>query len=314
MILCVLRTLMDVDDRIVLIDTHYQQRWGHTASYLINEPEGAAFVETGTTHAASLLLAALAQRQVAREAVQYVIVTHIHLDHAGGAGELLHHLPNAKLVVHPRGARHMIDPQRLINSSRQVYGEAFDRIYGTIHPVAENRLIIADDTTEITVGRRRLRFIATEGHAKHHFCVWDPDHHGLFSGDALGISFREFDVGEHSLIFPATTPTQFDPEVACLAIERLAQLQPRWIYLTHFGPLPWRPQWAETLQQGVRYFASWAYRGVPLADTMSQWLLETAQSFGCQLPPSQMRALLSLDIELNVQGLSHWAASKNPSS
>ncbi|MBF0159091.1 MAG: MBL fold metallo-hydrolase [Magnetococcales bacterium] len=302
-----------VDDHIILIDTYYQ-RPGHSASYLVHDSGEAAFIETGTSHAVPLLLAALEQHHIARDQVKYVIVTHIHLDHAGGAGALLRHLPNAQLVVHPRGVRHMVQPQRLIDSSRQVYGDRFDRLYGTIHPVAEDRVIVATEDTEIILGSRSLRFLDVQGHARHHCCVWDERHRVLFSGDAFGISFREFDVADQILIFPATTPTQFDPDAACQAIERIVQWQPRCVCLTHFGTIAWQQRWADDLQQGIRYLAQLAHDQDTLADRINQWLIDRAVAFGCHLSLAQMQQLLALDMDLNVQGLTHWFASNAPSS
>src|SRR5690606_20245617 len=141
------------------------------------------------------VMEALQARGLAAEDVAYVCVTHVHLDHAGGAGALMHRLPCARLVVHPRGARHMADPSRLVASARAVYGEVeFARIYGDIRAVDAARIVEAPDGLVLELNSRPLRFLDTPGHARHHYCIFDEVSRSFFTGDTFGLSYREFDV------------------------------------------------------------------------------------------------------------------------
>lgn len=223
------------DAGIFLIDTGYQ-RPGFDAAYLIVEKDSAAFVDTGTAHNVPRLLAALDQAGVAREAVEYVCVTHVHLDHAGGAGALLRALPQARLVAHPRGAAHLVDPTRLIESATAVYGEErFRREYGRIDPVDATRVIEAVDGLRLALKGRELSFMDTPGHARHHYCVYDGASAGLFTGDTFGLAYPEFSSERGAFVFPTTTPVQFDPDAWWVSLSRLMALKPRHAYLTHFG-------------------------------------------------------------------------------
>ena len=177
------------------IDTGFH-RPRFDAAYLMVEAGRAAFIDTGTNHAVPRLLAALAATGLAPEAVDWLIVTHVHLDHAGGAGLLLRSLPNARFVVHPRGARHMIDPSALYEGARAVYGdEEMARSYGKLFAVPAERVVSPVDGETLALAGRPLHFIDTPGHARHHHCIWDERSRGMFTGDTFGLSYREFDVG-----------------------------------------------------------------------------------------------------------------------
>ena len=189
---------------------------------------------------------------LARERVRYVIPTHVHLDHAGGAGLLMRALPNAKLVVHPRGARHLIDPGKLIAGASAVYGaDAVQRMYGEIAPVPEARVIVADDGLRLPDGDGALEFIDSPGHARHHFCVWDAASRGFFTGDSFGLSYREFDTAAGPFVMPTTTPVQFEPEAWRQTLARLLAYAPQWMYLTHYGRVGEVPRLARELGDGI---------------------------------------------------------------
>ena len=196
---------------VTAIDSGYV-RENMAACYLLEAGAEVAFIEAGTNNSTPRLLETLQSRGWNAGQVKYVIVTHVHLDHAGGAGSLMQSLPNATLLVHPYGARHMIDPARLEAGSRAVYGdELFDRLYGELVPVPEARTRAMQDGETVGLGSRRLRFIDTPGHARHHFCVHDSQTNGWFTGDTFGLSYREFDTSNGAFMIPTTTPVQFDP-------------------------------------------------------------------------------------------------------
>lgn len=210
-------------DGITCIDTGYY-RDELAACYLIEHAGRAAFVDTGTQPAVPRLLQLLENRKLPLDAVDYIIPTHVHLDHAGGAGELMRRMPNAKLVIHPRGARHMIDPSVLEVSAMSVYGEAdFKNMFGELIPVPEERIISAPDNFELDFNGRRLLIRDTPGHARHHFCIYDELSGGFFAGDTFGISYRELDTDVGAFILPTTTPVQFEPEAWLSSLDMLMQ-------------------------------------------------------------------------------------------
>ncbi len=220
---------------ITCVDTGYF-RPRLAACYLIEQGDQAAFVDTGTSRTTPRLLELLRIRSIVPESVAYVMPTHVHLDHAGGAGALMSQLPNAKLVVHPRGARHMIDPSKLIAGAKAVYGDAaFRERFGEIIAVPEERVVIANDGFTLDLNGRSLLFLDTPGHARHHYSIFDGISKGFFTGDVFGLSYREFDTAAGAFIFPTTTPVQFDPDAWHASLDRLLSYAPELMFLTHFG-------------------------------------------------------------------------------
>ncbi|OYY94956.1 MAG: MBL fold metallo-hydrolase [Hydrogenophilales bacterium 28-61-23] len=299
---------------IVTLDAEYL-RPGLAAIHLIVERGRAAIVDTGTNAAVPHTLAALAGLGVAPEAVDFVIVTHVHLDHAGAAGAFLAACPNAKLVAHPRGARHLIDPSKLVRGSIAVYGEAvFHALYGEIVPAPVERVIEADDGFVLDFNGRRLEFIDTPGHARHHFCIHDLASNSLFTGDTFGISYREFDVDGRPFIFPTTTPVQFEPDALHASIDRLIARNAAAAYLTHYGRIENLPALAPDLHALIDEFVALALAapgagaarqdGLKLA--LGDLLMARLRAHGCGLDESTCRDLLANDVELNSQGLLDW--------
>jgi len=290
-------------------------RPGLASIHVIAQAGHAALVDTGTRHSVPHLLASLAELCIRPEAVDYVIATHVHLDHAGAAGALLAVCPNARLVVHPKGARHLIDPAKLIAGSMAVYGEAlFAQLYGEITPVPAERVIEADDGYTLDFHGRALTFIDTPGHARHHFCIHDDSSNSLFTGDTFGISYREFDVDGQPFIFPTTTPVQFEPEALHASIDRLMALNPTAAYLTHYGRVTGLPRLAAALHALIDAFVrltlaveeEGAARHGALKTAVEACLFDAARAHGCCLEEERMRALLAGDVELNTQGLLVW--------
>lgn len=307
---------------IAIIDTHYL-RPGFAASYLVVDHGRAAFIDTGPGSAVAHLLAALKEQQLDPACVDYIIVSHIHLDHAGGAGELLQQLPNAKVVVHPQGARHLIDPSKLEASAKEVYGEEeFKRIFGTIVPIPQERLLEMEDNQSLPLGQRTLTLLDTPGHSKHHLCVWDAAHKVIFTGDTMGISYREFDTPHGILIFPATTPVQFDPTAIHKSIDRLAAFQPEWACLTHFGPVLFNRWLADDLHRqidrmkalalGARHFGQ-PERRERLMMGIDKVLVSRMGRINCEhISREERERLLKPDILLNAMGLETWLDRTNP--
>jgi len=301
-----------------LIDTHYV-RPEQAGAWLLEHRGRAAFVECNTSLAVPHLLAALEARGLAREAVDWVFVTHVHLDHAGGAGALLRELPNARLVVHPAGAKHMIDPRALIAGATAVYGpERMAELYGEILPVDAQRVTTPDDGEIIELAGRPLVALHTPGHAWHHMAVHDPHGEGVYSGDVFGLAYRALHTPRGPFLFPTTAPTQFAPEPMLASIERIVALEPRWIFLTHFGAIPWDPRLAEDLR---RFVHDWtekaravvaehpegAQRQAAMEAGLRHTLSRHYRALGGGVDKDVFEQWMQLDVEINAQGLVYWA-------
>ena len=302
----------DLPDAVSCIDTLYQ-RPGLAACYLIESAGEAAFIDTGTAHTAAGLLELLAQKGIAPGQVKYVIPTHVHLDHAGGSGQLMQLLPSAQLVVHPLGARHLIDPSKLIAGATAVYGEEnFKKLYGELLPVAAKRVVEAADGLTLALGGRRLHCLDTPGHARHHLCVYDEQSHGIFTGDTFGLSYREFDTAKGAFILPTTTPVQFEPEAWHASLDRLLGVNPDCLFLTHFGRLTEPRRLADALHQGLEDYVAIACRADPdrrnleIKAGLLDWTLAGLNAHGCRLSNEEIQRLLAMDLELNTQGLEIW--------
>ena len=303
----------DFEHGITAIDTDYMGPM-IDASHLIVEGDRAAFVDTGTGYAVPRLLETLKAKDLAPGQVDYVLVTHVHLDHAGGAGKLVQALPHAKVVVHPRGARHMANPEKLIAGAKAVYGEkSFDELYGEIPPIEESRLHIVEDGEILELGGRPLEFIHTEGHARHHYCIVDGRADAIFAGDCFGVSYRVFDTHCGEFIFPTTTPVQFDPRAAHATVDRLMSYSPNAIFVTHYSRVAELERLAQDLHECLDGFVHLARARAASADReglmrqdMYRFLSERLDEHGFDPDTERRRALLELDITLNVQGLSVW--------
>lgn len=306
-------SLLDAAYGIHVIDTGFQ-RPRFDAAYLIVESGHAAFIDCGTKHSVPRMLAALADAHLAVENVDWLILTHVHLDHAGGAGALMTHLPNAKLVVHPRGARHMIDPSKLWAGATAVYGEEeMQRSYGELVPVPAGRVVEAPDGFAVNLAGRTLRFLDTPGHAKHHNAILDERSGSVFSGDTFGLSYREFDTQRGAFIIPTTSPVQFDPDALHASIRRLVALDPPAIHLTHYGPVADVRRLGDDLHETIDAMVALAhrhagdlYRHAALAESIAQLYVERVHAHGCALSVEAIRDLLAIDMELNAQGLEVW--------
>ena len=284
------------------------------ASHLIQENGRAAFVDTGANSSVPLLLDALQRCNVDIADVDYVFLTHVHLDHAGGAGLLMQALPKAKAVLHPRGAPHMIVPDKLIKGAQAVYGEeAFAEMYGIIQPIAEARVIIVDDEQEVSLGGRDFRCLFTEGHARHHYCLVDPQSEGVFTGDSFGLSYRELDTANGEFIYPTTTPVHFDPAEAHKAIDRVMQQNPQQLYLTHYSRVTELERLADDMHKRIDDFVDIAerhandkHRTAAMHASMFAYLIGELKLHGFEGDTDRAHAILDLDIRLNTMGLEFW--------
>lgn len=301
------------------IDCHYLGRPGFAAAYLIIEGDRAAFVENNTTHAVPYLLAALKRAGLSPEQVEYALVTHVHLDHAGGSSALLEACPNATLVAHPRAARHLVDPSRLVASATAVYGEeAFRRMYGEIRPIPQARVRTAEDGLRLTFGSRELTFFHTRGHANHHLCIHDSKSNGIFTGDAFGLAYPAL---QHrgTFAFPSTSPTDFDPGEARAVVRQIAGWGADRVFPTHYGEHEDVAGIASQLLEDLDFSAalhdevarpdlSPQAREAHCRAALEKRFAERLQRRGIASDEA-VRDLLALDLDLNAQGIA-WAAGR----
>jgi glyoxylase-like metal-dependent hydrolase (beta-lactamase superfamily II) len=304
---------IDMEHGITAIDTGFFRPL-FDASHLIVERGRAAFVDVGTNQSLPLLLDALQRQGMAREAVDWIILTHVHLDHAGGAGELLRHLPNARVWLHPRGVRHMVDPAQLMAGATAVYGaEVVQRTYGTLVPIAPDRIVEARDGDVIELAGRPLRALDTPGHARHHISIWDEASRAIFPGDTFGLSYREFDGPNGPFILPTTSPVQFEPDALRASIERMLAFDPLAMVLTHYSRIGDVARLGAGLIEQIAAMTAISRAVDGLADRhermkagLADLYVARAAAHGCGLPETQVRELLAMDIELNAQGLGIW--------
>lgn len=305
---------IDYEFGISAIDSGYlRTRLG--AIHLIVEKGRVAVVDCGVNGSVPLVLRALRDRGLRAEDVDYVILTHIHLDHAGGAGLLMSKLPNARLTVHPRGARHMIDPRKLIEGTLAVYGEAHMRdLYGDILPVPAERVIETPHEATIRHGGRELAFFDTPGHARHHVSVRDAKSGHVFSGDTFGLSYRELDCDGRQFVIPTSSPVHFDPPAAHRSVDLIAGLKPAAVYVTHYSQVRDIDRLADDMHRLIDAYVALARsaggadpaRHTRLKEGMTAIVLAEAQRQGWRLSPEAVIEVFAGDIELNAQGLGIW--------
>lgn len=302
-----------LNDGIIAVDTEYARPL-QDASHLIIEGGRAAFVDTGTNDSVPLLIDALHQQDLDVADVDFVFLTHIHLDHAGGAGLLMQALPNAQCVVHPRGAAHMVDPTRLIQGTEAVYGvEQTRAMYGDIQAIEASRCLIPVDEQWIDLNGRALQALYTEGHALHHYSLNDPSSRGVFTGDSFGVSYREMDTAAGEFIFPTSTPTHFDPDAAHVSVDRIMGCEPEQLYLTHYSRVRDLDRLAADMHAGIDAYAEMALASKDADDLqavigalMTDHLKARAREHGFSGDDETLQSILEIDILLNTKGLISW--------
>ena len=304
----------DLGYGINLIDAEYLYP-GVVAVYLVQQGDELAIIETGTANCTANILTVIESLGFSPDNVSYIIPTHVHLDHAGGAGKLMQLCNNAQLVIHPYGARHMIDPSKLIAGTIAVYGEKiFKELYGELIPVDASRIIEAPDEFELRIGDRRLEFLDTPGHARHHFCVYDEGSQGFFTGDTFGLSYQQLTTEAGPFIFPTTTPIQFDPPALLQSIDRLLAKNPKQMYLTHYGNIQPTDAIVMQLKRRVHDLTQIAIaekhsngsRLQNIENRLEDYLLQELTTMHCHQSMEFCKQFLANDIKLNAQGLDIW--------
>ena len=309
--------LTDYDHGISALDSGFH-RPRLDAIHLMLQDGHAAIIDTATTHSVPLVLEALAAKGLTAENVDYVILTHIHLDHAGGAGELMRIMPNARLVVHPRGSRHMADPAKLWAATVAVYGrELAERNYGVIVPIPTERIIEATDGLKLDFRGRTLTLYDAPGHAKHHVVIHDSLSGHAFTGDIFGLGYEELLTDGKRYCFPTSSPTQFDPPAMHASVDRIVGLKPGAVYVTHYAQVKDVPRIATDLHRLIDAHADLADRAVAaglsgparhafLKDGVGKIITDERDRQGWRLSDAEVLRVFELDHELNAQGLGDY--------
>lgn len=308
-------TPVEMGNDVWLIDLFEQNRPFRTGAYLI-EDEKLTLIETGSALSHDVLISGLAARGYTPSDLDYVIVTHVHLDHAGGAGHLMEKAQNAKLVVHPRGARHMIDPTKLWEGTRMVYQDKITEYFGSIKPVSKEQILIMEHGEKLDIGNRTLTFFDSPGHAKHHFTILDPVSNALFAGDAMGVRYhRQFTNWDFEFIMPSSSPVDFDPEAVHKTLAFLEEQPFKWVYHAHFG----RSLKEEAITHTNRVTDEFAkliadhyhpgITGPEFENALRAWVIRDLKQRGLQ--PGKIEAL-NLDMTLDSLGLIYYYEHKKP--
>ncbi len=305
-----------------LIDCHYIYPQ-FAGAYLVTDLDRAFFVDNNTSHAVPFLLKELNRQGMDPSQVEYLIITHVHLDHAGGSSALLEACPQAKILAHPKAAQHIIDPSKLIRSARQVYGDKhFEALYGKIKPIPTERVRVISDGEEIQFGTRCLRFFYTRGHANHHLCIMDSGDSGsggVFTGDAFGVAYPALQ-RNGLLIFPSTSPTDFDPVEANISLQKIVDSGAKRAFLTHFGEITAIQEAAQQMLRHLEFHEELLNRAIqgsiqPGESLESFCLQEVTQYFKNVLEKQGLASdsdawkILTPDIQLNAAGIA-WVAKK----
>lgn len=297
-----------LSDHLYIIDLKPVGLENFIASYVLKGEKTTVIVETGPTCSIPNLLAGLQEIEVKNEEVDYVAVSHIHIDHAGGAGTLIRHLPNAKLIVHAKGAPHIVKPEKLWEQSKQVLGEVAIA-YGEIEPVPKDRVVTSSEGTVLALGGSlRLKVLETLGHASHHLAYFENETQGIFQGDAAGIYFPQLDV-----TIP-TSPAPFHFELTMASLEKLMQLRPKRLYYTHFGPVENAVERLKRYQAQLKLWAEIVSEAVKRGDTpesIYQQILEHDPQMRVAIPFIKEHMVLRRGVMMqNIHGYVEYFKNK----
>ncbi|NND81097.1 MAG: MBL fold metallo-hydrolase [Gammaproteobacteria bacterium] len=283
--------------------------------HLLREGDRIAIIDTGTQFSAPQVTAALHKLGLNHQHVDLIILTHIHLDHAGGAGTLMQQCPNAQLVVHKKGARHMAHPEKLIAGATAVYGEqGFQNLYGEVTPIDEQRMLQPEDEAILDFAGRPLQFIDSPGHASHHHCIIDQQSNSIFTGDTLGVGYRALRNDEHAFVAATTTPVQFNPVALHKSIDRVMSYEPEHLYLTHYSHVTPSARIVAGLHEQIDDFVALTEQAAEAGDAFEAQLASLLHDYLVRrclnelpgLDPETAKHWLKLDADLNAQGLAFW--------
>lgn len=309
-----------LSNQISLIDGFDLNRPNRTGTYVIHD-NPITLIETSASPSIPYVLKGLTELNINPADVAYIIVTHIHLDHAGGVGLLLTHCPNATVIVHPKGARHLEDPSRLINSAKAVYGEQFDELFDPILPVPVEKLLIKNHLETLQLDNRTLTFYDTPGHANHHLSIYDSASKGVFAGDTAGFYYQELAKDGVEWYMPSTSPTQFNPEAMNAALDLYKEIGVENIYFGHYGASQNPEEVYRQVKAWLPIFIDAAKKAYQEYDNFDDQVKATAKSLYDEtvnlLAKQNIQAnhpvfeILELDFQVSAQGLIDYLIKLN---
>lgn len=288
------------------------------ACYLIKNSDELALIDCGTKHSCNQILSTIKMIGASVNQVRWIIPTHVHLDHASGAGKLIQIFPKATIISHIKGAPHLINPQKLEASAIAVYGKkSFEKNFGNLIPIDEKKIIAAENNQSFEFGTSKLTFIDTPGHANHHGSIFDQQSNFLFTGDSFGLGYQEF--FENSLkkmpfIVASTSPVGFDPQAWATSIDRMLKYEPDSICMTHFSkynnPKKLAPMLLESINAHVEIAlkeedADFSGRINRILKSLKEYYVGHAKK-GHTMSEKEIYELLKMDMHLNAQGLDIW--------
>ena len=306
--------LISFDKNVFCFDANYIRN-KFAAIHFINQNNKLLIIDTATNYSANRFLNALRTLNISPESVEWIVLTHIHLDHAGGAGLLMKMCPNARLAVHQRGVRHMVNPEKLWASVVSVYGkEEAENQYGQLIPVDESRVIAMGEGEIISFQNRRLQIFDAPGHANHHIVIFDEESRSFFTGDAFGIAYPELTSEDGEFIFISSTPTQFEPVKFDTTIKRIMEQKPKNCFLTHFSKIMnIEKNGYELLKQLDEYVTiteqvrnNHESQQDQIRGKLFELLYKKIKKKNLSISRNELGNLLGLDLSLNAQGLEYW--------
>lgn len=300
-------------ENIYLIDGFDLNLKERTGTYVLTEKD-LTIIETSASPSVPYIIEGLKELGYEPKDIKYIIVTHIHLDHAGGAGLLLEQCPDAKVVVHPKGLRHLADPSRLIAGARAVYGDKFDTLFNPILPIPEDRLIAMNHKDTLTISEDcTLTFYDTPGHANHHFSIYHPKVNGMFTGDTVGIRYSTLIKDGIEFYLPTTSPNQFSPEKMLHSIELCRELELSCIFFGHYGMSKNPNEVYKQVTSWIDKFVDAAEKGITYGPTPQEQIETTAKLLFKEIAnylylqgveeQNEVFELLKLDVEVCSMGL-----------
>ncbi|MHB8190750.1 MAG: MBL fold metallo-hydrolase [Ferrimicrobium sp.] len=295
-----------VADGLIEIDT-LLGGWEHLTAGFVVSGKSPVLIETGSQSSVPQLLKELASLGIDASNLAGIVVTHIHLDHAGGLGDLAIAFPNATIYVHPEGARHLVNPRKLIDSASRVYGPLLDGLYGRLNPTPAERIVTLNDGDAIRI-TKDLELVAlhTPGHAKHHLSLWHEPTGTMFCGDAVGVRLPEVGV-----LWPATPPPDFDLGKVLSSLSRMAERKPQQLAFAHYGIVP---NAVDLLTEGGELIRRWC-EVAAMAREQSKNVVKALESAFLpdldKLAPEARARLLTLSgVHANASGLERWLSSQ----
>ena len=307
------------EQNIFCFDANYFRK-NFAAIHFVNQNNKILIVDTATNHSAKRFLKTLQNMSISLESVEWIVLTHVHLDHAGGAGLLMKMCPNAQLAVHPRGVRHMVNPEKLWASVISVYGEKeAENQYGQLIPVDENRVVAVGEGEVIRFQNRRLQIFDAPGHANHHIVIFDEESKSFFTGDAFGIAYPELTNENGEFIFISSTPTQFEPVKFDATIKKILEQKPKTCFLTHFSKIMNIEKNGYELLKQIDEYVTITHQVRNNHDNQQErirvklfeLLYKKAKKVNLNISKREFGNLLSLDLSLNAQGLEYWNNRKS---